>query len=227
MIKSYLSNFSITPLALAICVSPLVLLTDTNMTRLGTLPSWTSLASHVCQGVAFPSLSDGGMVMENAILHVVVKTCQRGSLAVGDLAILNNAWRYIQDSSSPLSNAPCPPNIPHPPTTSLPNTPQSLGKQQGKCSQPQTDDRNKRHKTDVPATMQGGQTKKTSKKKKKPALTEDEPMSEHLSREEVELQRFTAGSHIPDLKDIESWPELVIPDTAPPSPSPTPATEPL
>ena len=217
MMKSYLSDLSITPLALAICVSPLVLLTDTNMTRPGTLPSWTSLASHVCQGVAFPSLSDGGVVMENAILHVVVKTCQRGSLAVGDLAILNDAWRYIQNTSSPLFNAPCPPNAPHPPTTSLPNTPQSLGEH-----------RNKRRKTDViPAAMQGGRTKKTSKKKKKPAVTEDEPMSEHLSREEVELQRFTAGSHIPDLKDIESWPELVIPDTAPPSPSPTPATEPL
>ncbi|KAF8312309.1 uncharacterized protein EI90DRAFT_3023138 [Cantharellus anzutake] len=58
-------------LALAVCVSPLVLLMDTTMNRAGTVPTWTSLASHVCQGAPFPSISGGEVVMENAILQVV------------------------------------------------------------------------------------------------------------------------------------------------------------
>ena len=192
--KSLLSDLTITPLALAICVSPLALLVDTNMTRAGTLPSWTSLASHVCRGLTLPSPSDATIVMENAILHVVLRTCQRGSLAVGDLSILNNAWGYIHSTPSPLSqlaNSTIPPN------------------RRKRPQQDQTDD------------------ERQAKNPRKPRLRRDKPDDDEIDElededndEGMDLRTFTARFSIPNIDDVESWPELVIPDLTFNSPSP-------
>ena len=197
------SHFPLTPLALAVCVSPLVLLVDTNMTKAGTLPSWTSLASHVCQGMAFPSLSDAGIVMENALLHVVVRTCQRGSLALGDLGILNNAWSYIQGT---------PRQVAHPPS----HPPRPLGKRR----RPTMDDHYKERPRRTDKKEQPGPAPEVSLlDDAMNDLTDEEGAMSQRDNLETLIVEFS----IPELEDVESWPNLTssTDPTATPSPPPT------
>jgi hypothetical protein len=202
-------------LGLAICISPLVLLLDKSMTKASTLPTWTSLASHVCHGDSFPSISHAETVMENAILRVVVKACERGHLVSQDLTILNDAQRYIQENSSPRLTA----------LGELPSTPspQDTSWRKRTRSWNLTSDLDKRPKVaeKAPTGWRKGRTKR--RKGKKSPTVEEEPTGDHegapTSEPEEDGCEFVAEFHIPDLQDMGSWPELDVP-SHPPSPSP-------
>ena len=165
------------------------------MTRASTLPLWTLLTSHVYQGLTLPSPSDATIMMKNAILHVMLRTCQRGCLAVGDLCILNNAWGYLHSTPSPLSQLADSANPANPANTA---NPPNRWKHQ---HHDQMDD------------------ERPVKNPKKPCLPRDEPDDDEIDKlkgkddnhnEGMDLQTFTAQFSIPNIDDVESWPELVI-----------------
>ncbi|KAF8328731.1 uncharacterized protein EI90DRAFT_3125902 [Cantharellus anzutake] len=203
-------------LALAVCVSPLVLLMDTTINRAGTVPTWTSLALHVCQGAPFPSISGGEVVMENAILQVVVSVCERGGLAVQDLCILNHAWTYLNHTSSPQA--------PPPDVDPMQEDGVDLQKQKCTCLQHSVG-HSDRYK--VQATWASKR-----RKGKKKAMAEDESMEDDTAAAvtkgstsrggDDDWHKFIAEFAVPDLDNINDWPELVIPDSTSRVPNSTP-----
>ncbi|KAF8313937.1 uncharacterized protein EI90DRAFT_3136308 [Cantharellus anzutake] len=204
-------------LALAVCVSPLVLLMDTTMNRAGTVPTWTSLASHVCQGAPFPSISGGEVVMENAILQVVVSVCERGGLAVQDLYILNHAWTYLNHNTSS-------PQAPPPDVDRMQEDGVDLQKRKRTRSQ---------HSVGHSDGYKAQATRASKRRKgKKKAMAEDESMEDGTAAAvtkgstsrggDDDWRKFIAEFAVPDLDDINDWPELVVPDSTSRVPNSTP-----
>ncbi|KAF8325331.1 uncharacterized protein EI90DRAFT_3291774 [Cantharellus anzutake] len=191
------------PLALAVCISPLTLLIGTTMTKPGCLPTWTSLANHICKGASFPSMSDAEVVMESAILHVVVETCKRGQLVLQDFEVLKHARMHVKIAASP------------PPSSPIPNPHQQTAAELGprSCKRSQQQQSSKQSKKPRTANKH-----RTGKGKGKHSTGGEGPEGGSSIPEpegDGDLRNFISEFRIPDLEDLqEHWPKLIAPPSS-------------